>query len=226
MKKIRVSLADNEPLFRKGVSLLLKSRRDIEVVFEASNGKELLGLLERSRNKPDIIIMDIDMPIINGMEATKIIQNDFPDIKIIILTNYRTKAFIANLIHLGAASYIVKSATPQELVNAVHEVYRSGSYYDDGILKAIKAQPYFLPKRKISEFHPQRLTNREVQVLKLICRQYTSLEIANKLFLSPRTVEGHKSNLLRKTECKNMIGLIVYALLHDHVSMQSLMANN
>jgi len=226
MENIRIALADDEVLFRKGIAFLLQRKKNIDIIFEGSNGQELISFLrENSHNgtNPDIIIIDLKMPIINGVEATKIIHEEFPDIKIIALTSYNTKSFIANMIDVGAASYLVKNTTPQELMTTISEVYANGFYYNDEVLQVI--HEYLIsPKKKVkSRYLDEQLTNREVEVLKLICKQYSGAEIAEKLFLSTRTVEGHRNNLLRKTECKNMIGLIVYAINNEYVSLESLL---
>lgn len=226
MENIKIALADDEVLFRKGIAFLLQRKKNIDIIFEGSNGQELISFLrENSHNgtNPDIIIIDLKMPIINGVEATKIIHEEFPEIKIIALTSYNTKSFIANMIDVGAASYLVKNTTPQELMTTISEVYTNGFYYNDDVLQVI--HEYLIsPKKKVkSRYLDEQLTNREVEVLKLICKQFSGAEIAEKLFLSTRTVEGHRNNLLRKTECKNMIGLIVYAINNEYVSLESLL---
>lgn len=226
MENIRIVLADDEVLFRKGISFLLQRKKNIDIIFEASNGEELISFLrENSVNgsNPDIIIIDLKMPIVNGVEATKVIHEEFPEIKIIALTSYNTKSFIANMIDVGAASYLVKNTTPQELMTTINEVHANGFYYNDEVLQVI--HEYLIsPKKKLkSRYLDEQLTNREVEVLKLICKQYSGTEIAEKLFLSARTVEGHRNNLLRKTECKNMIGLIIYAINNEYVTLESLL---
>lgn len=226
MENIRIALADDEVLFRKGIAFLLQRKKNIEIVFEASNGEELVSFLRENRpnyTNPDIIIIDLKMPVLNGVEATRIIHEEFPDIKIIALTSYNTKSFIANMIDVGAASYLVKNTTPQELMTTISEVYANGFYYNDEVLQVI--HEYLIsPKKKVkSRYLDEQLTNREVEVLKLICKQFSGAEIAEKLFLSTRTVEGHRNNLLRKTECKNMIGLIIYAINNEYVSLESLL---
>lgn len=226
MENIRIALADDEVLFRKGIAFLLQRKKNIDIVFEASNGEELVSFLrENAKNgtNPDIIIIDLKMPILNGVEATKIIHEEFPEIKIIALTSYNTRSFIANMIDVGAASYLVKNTTPQELMTSINEVYANGFYYNDEVLQVI--HEYIIsPKKKVkSRYLDEQLTNREIEVLKLICKQHSGAEIAEKLFLSTRTVEGHRNNLLRKTECKNMIGLIIYAINNEYVTLESLL---
>ncbi|PZR20373.1 MAG: DNA-binding response regulator [Flavobacterium psychrophilum] len=226
MENIKIALADDELLFRKGISFLLQRKKNIDIIFEASNGEELVSFLrENAANgtNPDIIIIDLKMPVLNGVEATKIIHEEFPDIKIIALTSYNTRSFIANMIDVGAASYLVKNTSPQELITTINEVHASGFYYNEDVLQVI--HEYLIsPKKKVkSRYLDEQLTNREIEVLKLICKQHSGAEIAEKLFLSTRTVEGHRNNLLRKTECKNMIGLIIYAINNEYVTLESLL---
>ncbi|MDV6166889.1 response regulator transcription factor [Flavobacterium sp. DG1-102-2] len=221
---IKIALADDEVLFRKGIAFLLQRKKNIDIVFEASDGQELISFLRENRDNgsnPDIIIIDLKMPVTNGVEATKIIHAEFPDIRVIALSSYNTKSFIANMIDVGAASYLVKNTTPQELMTTISEVYENGFYYNDEVLQVI--HEYLIsPKKKVKRLLEEQLTNREVEVLQLICKQHSGAEIAEKLFLSARTVEGHRNNLLRKTECKNMIGLIIYAINNEYVSLESL----
>jgi len=222
---IRIALADDEVLFRKGISFILQRKKNIDVIFEAGNGEEMVSFLRENKinnTNPDIIIIDLKMPVLNGVEATKIIHSEFPEIKIIALTSYNTKSFIANMIDVGAASYLVKSTTPQELLTTINEVYENGFYYNDDVLQVIHECLASPKKKSKGRFLEEQLTNREVEVLKLICKQHSGAEIAEKLFLSTRTVEGHRNNLLRKTECKNMIGLIIYAINNEYVTIENL----
>ena len=211
---IKIVLVDDEVLFRKGISFLLQREDNIEVLFEASNGEELISNLNNSENKPDIIIMDLKMPVLNGVEATKVIRKYFPEIKIIALTSYDTKSFVINMIQVGAVAYLVKNTTPKDLINTINEVSKKGFFYNETILKTI--QDTILPS-KSSRIHLESgfLSPREIEILQLICNQKTTAEIAEELFLSPRTVEGHRNNLLLKTESRNIAGLVVYAIQNE-----------
>ena len=211
---IQIILVDDEILFRKGISFLLEQETNIEIVFEASNGDELISYLRSTKNHPDIIIMDLKMPILNGVEATKIIHKEFPEIKIIALTSYDSKSFVANMIDVGAVSYVIKNATPQELLTTVNEVALKGFYYTEYVMKIIQTNILNTRKTK-SNFDSGFLSVRELEVLKLICYQKSTLEIAEQLFISPRTVEGHRNNLLLKTESRNIAGLVVYAVQNE-----------
>lgn len=206
---IKIVLADDEELFRRGIAFLLQRERNIEIVFEATNGSELINYLKQNDNYPDIILMDLKMPGINGVEATKIIHKEFPVIKIIALTSYNTKSFIANMIDVGASSYLVKNATPEEMIFTINEVVDKGFYYNEMVLDVIKENRL---SARVSYFEGITLTSREQEVLTLLCQQLNTVEIAEKLFLSPRTVETHRNNLLLKTGSKNIAGLVVYAI--------------
>lgn len=220
--KIKIILADDEVLFRKGISFLLQKEKNIEIIYEVSNGNELLSFLKESTIHPDIIVMDLKMPLLSGVEATRIIHNDFPKIKIIALTSYDSKSFIANMINIGSASYLVKNTTPIEMINTINEVYNKGFYYNENVLQVIQEGIMPASVKAKSSFDEDYLTNREKEVMQLICKQMSTQEIADKLFLSPRTVEGHRNNLLLKTESKNVAGLVVYAIQNKIIILEDL----
>jgi DNA-binding NarL/FixJ family response regulator len=225
MEKIKLILVDDEVLFRKGIAYLLQSEKNIEVVFEAENGEELINYLRLTHDFPDVILMDLKMPILNGVEATKIINKEFPNLKIIALTSYNTEAFIANIIEVGASSYIVKNATPAKMLLAINKVYEKGFYYDDLVYSVIQkgiTQNGGIKSNLDSDF----LTKREAEILQLICEQMSSSEIGDKLFISSRTVEGHRNNILLKTGCKNIAGLVVYAIKNKLVALDTISLNN
>nr|WP_294938438.1 response regulator transcription factor [uncultured Flavobacterium sp.] len=221
--KIKIILADDEVLFRKGISFLLQKEKNIDIIFEASNGNELIDFMKTHNNHPDIIIMDLKMPSLNGVETTKIIHRDFPDVKIIALTSYNTKSFVANMINVGAVSYLVKNTTPQELLTTINEVATKGFYYNEYVMKIILDDLVKTNKNQKSSFDSNHLTNREKEILQLICKQFSSNEIADKLCISSRTVEGHRNNLLLKTDSRNIAGLVVYAIQNEIVGLENLL---
>lgn len=135
--KIKIILADDEELFRKGIYFLLQRESNIEIIYEASNGSELIEYLKSTNQLPDIIMMDLKMPLLNGVEATKLIHKDFPAIRVIALTSYNTKSFIANMINVGAASYLVKNASPVDMIKTVNEVAQKGFYYNEIVMEVI-----------------------------------------------------------------------------------------
>ncbi len=222
-KSIKIILADDELLFRKGVVFMLEREKKFEILFEASNGEELVEYLNNHQNNlPDIILMDLKMPLVNGVEATKKIHKKFPFVKIIALTSYDSKPFIINMIQEGASSYLVKNASPFEMINTIKEVADKGFYYNESIMNIIQNDEVFGNRKVKSSFDEDYLTIREKEILELICFQLSTNEIAEKLFISPRTVEGHRNNLLLKTESKNIAGLVVYAIQNKIVSINNI----
>lgn len=215
---IKIVLVDDELLFRKGIAFLLDREANIEIVYEASNGVELIDFLNQATTLPDIVMTDLKMPFLDGVEATKIIHKEFPDIKIIALTSYDSNSFVANMIDMGASSYVIKSATPQELIKTIKEVASNGYYYNENVLKIIQ-DDFITNKNNRNSIDNHFLTNREIEVLQLICEQKTTAEIGEVLFISPRTVEGHRNNLLLKTESKNIAGLVFYAIQNNIVTV-------
>ena len=213
MEKINIVIADDEQLFRKGIRFLLEREKSFNIIFEAENGQELVNFIEASTELPDVIIMDLKMPELNGVEATKAIHKKFPDIKIIALTSYDGKSFITNMIDVGASSYLLKNTDPKTVIHTIKEVHEKGFYYDEKVLKIIHENIISSSGKRIkSDLDKKLLSKREIDVLELICEQYTTNEIADKLFISPRTVEGHRNNLLLKTQSKNVAGLVIYGI--------------
>ena len=211
-QKIKIALTDDEELFRKGISFLLQRESNFEILFEAENGQELIDNLN-PKNLPDIILMDLKMPVLNGVETTKVIHKKHPSIKIIALTSYDGKSFITNMIDVGASSYLLKNTNPKVVVHTINEVFDKGFYYDDKVLKTIHENLLSSSGKKIkSDLDKKLLSTREREVLELICEQLTTGEIAEKLYISPRTVDGHRNNLLLKTGSKNVAGLVIYGI--------------
>lgn len=221
-EKIKILLADDEVLFRKGISFLLQREENIQIIFEASNGQEVIDYLKNSNEYPDIIMMDLKMPDLNGVEATKIISKEFPSINVIALTSYNTNAFIANMIDVGASSYLIKNATPKEMIDTINEVDKKGFYYNQEVMKVIQDNILNKNNKNKTIFDSDFLTSRETEVLSLICKQKSTIEISEQLFISPRTVEGHRNNLLLKTESKNIAGLVVYAIQNQVVELDQI----
>jgi len=213
MKKINIAIADDEELFRKGIRFLLEREASFNVLFEAENGKKLIDFITNTEEFPDIILMDLKMPEINGIVATKIIRKMQPDIKIIALTSYDGKSFITNMIDVGASSYLLKNTSPKTVVRTINEVHEKGFYYDEKIVTIIHENIISSRGKRIkSDLDKKLLSKTELAILELICGQCTTSEIADKLYISPRTVEGHRNNLLLKTRSKNVAGLVIYGI--------------
>ncbi|WP_299015605.1 response regulator transcription factor [uncultured Polaribacter sp.] len=213
MNTINIAIADDEELFRAGIRFLLEREPNFNIVFEAKNGQELINFIANTEEFPDVILMDLKMPEVNGVEATKIIHKAQPDIKIIALTSYGGKSFITNMIDVGASSYLLKNSNPKTVIQTIKEVFNKGFYYDEIVLKIIHENIISSSGKRIkSDLDKKLLSKREIDVLELICAEHTTAEIAEKLFISPRTVEGHRNNLLLKTQSKNVAGLVIYGI--------------
>ena len=213
MKKINIAIADDEELFRKGIRFLLEREANFNVSFEAENGQELINFIKKTKELPDIILMDLKMPEVNGVEATKIIHKINPSLKIIALTSFDGKSFITNMIDVGASSYLLKNTSPKVVIETINKVHEKGFFYDEKVLKIIHENIISSSGKRIkSDLDKNHLSKREIEVLELICEQYTTSEIGEKLFISPRTVDGHRNSLLLKTESKNVAGLVIYGI--------------
>lgn len=214
---IQIAIADDEGLFRRGIRLILESYPDINVLFEAENGEELLKKIRTSADLPDVLLLDLKMPVMNGIEAAEIIRREFPSILIVVISSHISKAFILNMIEIGASSYLGKNADPEEVVETIRLVREKGFYYNAHVMEVIRenmtSKNMIKPQRT---FEPE-LTSREQEVLQLICKEYTTQEIGKQLFISSRTVEGHRNNLLSKLGCRNTAGLVIYAYQHSLV---------
>lgn len=221
MTPIRIAIVDDEALFRKGMSLLLEDVEDvedIEVVMDASNGQEFLDQLKDNPSLPDVVLMDMKMPILNGIETAKVMSVDFPEVKIITLSTYFSKAFVTNMLELGVASYLAKNSKIDLVELTIREVAEKGFYYSDEIQGIIRESMLDKKRQSKATFSIQ-LTAREKEILQLICEQHTNAEIAKKLYISSRTVDGHRNNLLQKMNCKNTAGLVALAMQQQLVKV-------
>ncbi|WP_204344196.1 response regulator transcription factor [Psychroserpens algicola] len=219
--KITLAIADDELLFRQGLISILSKEKNLNILFDAEDGNHLMDQLRSAAEIPEIVITDLKMPGLNGVETTKLIRKEFPDIKIIALTSYFSKPFIINMISIGAVAYLAKNSTPKLMLTTINEVADKGFYYDEQVMKFIhEGLLNNNDQIKKSNFDTTYFTKREKEVLDLICKQFTTNEIAEKLFISPRTVDGHRNNLLLKTEAKNLAGLVVYAIQNKLVNLE------
>jgi DNA-binding NarL/FixJ family response regulator len=210
MEKIRVLVVDDHTIVRDGICALLNLSEDIDLVGEATNGKEALETLKTI--VPDVILMDIAMPIMGGLETTRRIRKDYPKIKIIILTQYDDKEYVYPAIKAGANGFISKCAESSELVSAVRYVYRGDSYLSPSIAKYfVEDYQSGIPLPFANDPYEQ-LTDREKEVLKLVVEGYSTQQIADILYLSPKTVEGHRTSLMGKLNIRDRVELTKYAI--------------
>lgn len=219
MSTIKLAITDDQVLFVKGLRLLMNSFDNIEIIIEAHNGQELLDALQNQQ--PDVILMDLKMPVMDGLEATEKVKASYPDIKIILLTTYNEERLINHMMKVGANGYLLKNEEPEILKAAIESVYEKEFYFSDYVSKALLKGM----QQKQTEVRPWKgtdqteLTKREVEVLQLICQEYTSSEIADQLYISPRTVENHRKSLLSKTGVRNTAGLIIFAIRNQIVEL-------
>lgn len=209
MYRIRVLVADDHTIVRDGICALLALAGDIEVVGEAANGKEALKLVKDLR--PDVVLMDVAMPMMDGLEATRRIRKECPATRILILTQYDDKEYVFPTIEAGARGFISKAAASSELVLGIRSVYRGDSYLSPNIARLLVEDYQQGGGGQVNDPY-ERLTERERDVLKLAAEGRTNQEIARILVVSPKTIEGHKTNLMAKLGIHNRTELVKYAL--------------
>ena len=210
MQKIRVLVVDDHTIVRDGICALLALAADIEVVGEAENGKEALDKVRQLT--PDVVLMDIAMPIMDGLEATRRIHKEFPETKVLVLTQYDEKEYIFSIIEVGAQGFISKTAVSSELASGIRALHHGDSFLSPVAAKVFVEDFQQGTPRGEKENHYPRLTDREREVLKLVAEGYTTKKIADILVVSPKTVEGHKTNLMDKLDIHNKTDLIKYAI--------------
>ncbi len=217
METIKLGLVDDHNLFREGIKSLLQKMKNIELVLEAVSGKNLLDKLNNV--VPDVVLLDLEMDDMNGVDTILRLRELYPDLKIIILTMHKEERMISYLMEVGANGYLLKDTNQQELEEAINSVYKKGYYFNpfvsEAMLKGLK-QKTNTPPRIGKDYY---LTSREMEVLELITQELTTAEIAEKLFLSVRTIEGHRKNLLIKLGVKNTAGLIIKAVREKIISV-------
>ncbi|MEO0625959.1 MAG: response regulator transcription factor [Bacteroidota bacterium] len=217
---IKLAIADDHRLFIEGMRLIIDSFSDMEIVLIAENGQQLLDAIPAKQ--PDIVLLDIKMPVLDGIETTRILRQNHPDIRVLLLSLHNDKRLIKYLMDLGANGYLLKNETPETVRQAITSVMQSGYYFNDYVSRAL------LDNRKAKNADSSKIslngklaqfTNRELEVLSLICRQHTTNEIAGLLYITTRTVEGHRKSLLEKSGARNLAGLVIYALQNKLVDV-------
>jgi DNA-binding NarL/FixJ family response regulator len=216
MKKIKIAIADDYKIYRDGLKVGLAEDNNMEVVLEADNGEDLLNGLEKT--KPDVIIMDLKMPIMDGMEATKEVRKKFSDIKVLVVTMYEDDKFIIHLMENGANGYLLKNAEADEIRKSIYAVHENGYYFNDLVNKALLKKLVMKREFKPSFNQDIDFTERELEVLKLICEEKTAAEIGKEIFLSPRSIEGIRQRLIEKVGVRNTAGLVMFAIKNGIVS--------
>jgi DNA-binding NarL/FixJ family response regulator len=203
----RILIVDDHQMFLDGIKTLLAKEKNLNVAAEALSGEGALSVLEKQ--KIDLVITDISMPGMSGTELTRIIKKDYHEVKVLVLTMYNDREIIHEIAMTEAEGYILKNSGKKELINAINRIIGNSTYYSNEVI-AIMTENY-VQKEKIKE-KTHELSDREKEIISLVCQELTTNEIAEKLFLSPLTVETHRKNILRKTNIKTIVGLIKFAI--------------
>jgi DNA-binding NarL/FixJ family response regulator len=221
---IRIALVDDHSLFRRGLRMLLSTHPDFEVVAEASSGEEFLELLPQAQ--PDVVFMDYSMGALNGADTTERAIAEMPELKVISLTMYGDNAYYTRMAAAGAKGFLLKDSGFDEVVEAVNTVCGGGTYFSSLLLTSLSQSlrsVYIFAgdssKVDTSEECEECLSEREIEILVAICRGLSNQEIADELFISKRTVDKHRANILEKTGCKNTASLVVYAIRNGYVEI-------
>lgn len=221
MNTIHVGLVEDQFLFREGMKAIIADWADIKIVFESPDGYSVIDKLQQLTVIPDVMLVDLTLPPkeqieFSGLDVTRSVREAYPEMKIIILSVHDDENYIAQLIEEGAHGYLLKDSDPREVYEAIVAVHTKGSYINERTLRAIQNNLGHKKKAKKPELN---ITKREEEILQLVCQQFTAEEIAEKLFISVKTVNGHRNNLLQKTGSRNVTGLVIYAVKNHIIDL-------
>ncbi len=219
---IRIGLVDDHQLFRKSLSLLLGSYEGLLPVFDSDDGNEMISFLKT--DAIDIALIDIQMPLMDGYELSSQLRRDYPQVKILIVSQLTTKEAVHKVMEIGANGFFTKNSPPEQLERAIKSVMDK-DYYFDIALSAVLREAILWEKVKKNNHHEIEIgsfTGREIEIIKLSCQEYSSKGIASKLFISVRTVEKHRNRIMEKANAKNFIGAIVYALKKHFIAIDDI----
>ncbi|MCR9171897.1 MAG: response regulator transcription factor [bacterium] len=208
-KTIRIAIAEDHDLMRQGLVSLLDSEENISVVFDVENGARLFD--ELKKKKVDVVLLDLEMPVLNGHQALKILSSRYPEIAVIVVSMHYSDGFISESIASGAKGFLPKNCDIDKVVDAIYAVQEQGYYFDDKISKALLNR-IMKSESTNNKFSQDPLTSREHQIVELVCSGKTNKEIANLLCLSVRTIEVHRNTINKKTNTKNIASLVTYAI--------------
>lgn len=216
--KIRIIIVDDQKIFRKGILLLLIDMPDVKVIAEASNGQEFLELLKN--HEADLVLMDIKMPVMDGIEATKAALQQYPDLKILVVSMYGEEEYLVSMLEAGVKGFVLKTVEEEELQRAIRTIMEGKNYFSQELLGTIAKSFINKTAEKTEEdILISTLTPREIEVIKLIAQGFTIREIAKRLDISSRTVDGHKSNIFEKTKTESSVQLVTFAIKHNLVQL-------
>lgn len=215
MKKIKLFLIDDHKLFIKGIMSIFEENSEMEVVGYAYSAKQYLD--ESNITESDVILMDINMPEITGIELTRMIKDKNPNVKILAITMFEDILHIQKMIHSGANGYVLKSADMQVLIDAIKTVFNGGTFWDAEIRNTILEKVGYIDSEDFKDLNRNKLSKRELEIIYLITKEHSNSEIAEKLYISERTVETHRKNIMAKTKTKNTAGLVKRAITEGWV---------
>lgn len=214
---IKIAIADDHLFVRQGLVALLKEFETIEVLFDVNNGKEALEMLKK--HHPDIVLLDIEMPVMDGAETFDKIKTRYPGIKVIILSSHYTDSYIIEFVKKGVAGFLNKNTSIEKIIEVITAIYKDDFYYDCAVALIMSRVITFATETTHQKIRADlNLTDQELTIVKLICKNKTSAEIANQLFISIRTVEGHRLHIRQKTNCKNTMDLVAFSIKNNIVS--------
>jgi DNA-binding NarL/FixJ family response regulator len=211
--EVKIVIADDHQMFIDGVRSLLSKEKHLNFVHEALNGEDAFTFIRK--NKVDLLITDISMPGMSGTELTRKIKLEMPEVKVLVLTMFADPAIINDILQSEAEGYILKNTGKQELVSAISKIMDEGTFYSNEVMNLLLQQRRKTVSAALSR---EQLTERETEILKLVCEEYTTAGIAEKLFISPRTVDTHRKNILEKTQSRTIVGLIKYAFENNIIA--------
>lgn len=221
MQTISMALIDDDALIVELLGEFLGNKDSIEIQFKANSGEQFLNYLEECDQRPQVIVMDLKMGGINGAEVTSILKTKYPEISTIIMSSHYKKSFMGFMLKTGVSAFIPKGVAPKQLFEIIVEVANKGFFFLPDQLEILREQVSNKSPKPILD-EKNRISERELEVLQLICNQYTAQEIADKLFIAKRTAEGHKNTLFVKTGAKNIAGLVIYAIQNNLVNMDDI----
>jgi DNA-binding NarL/FixJ family response regulator len=211
MKKIKIAIADDHKIVRQGYCALFNTENSVKLVFDVENGREVLNQLEK--NEIDVLLLDIDMPVLNGKQTLNILNIKYPDVKVIMLSMYFDDFHIAEFVTNGARGFLAKNTDFDDVIDAIHSVSDQGYYFNNKISKVLLTK--LIHSKKINPiFSLDPLTVNEIEVLRLICNEKTNIEIGHILNKSKKTIDGYRSRIALKTNARNTAGMVIYAIKH------------
>jgi DNA-binding NarL/FixJ family response regulator len=211
---IKVAIADDHKIFRDGIKMALTARPDLKMIWEAEDGKDMMHKI--SIKKPDVLLMDIRMPEIDGINGIQLLRKEYEDVRIIVLTMYDDQQMISKMMEMGANAYLVKTSDPEEIYQAILTCMNDDFYFNELVNKAVMGK--LMQKKNVRQHYgsnaPVSFSEKEVKILQLLAEDKTTEEISKVIFLSPRTIETIRQNMKAKVNAKTVSGLITYALRH------------